>query len=172
LLFSVLPEGRGKAFSTFPGAARLNPWRKKMENLSTLDRRAGLSPELANMGVQVLVVEDEAIIAMDILSMLKKMGCAESEAVFSGEESVKKVAEHRPDLVLMDIRLKGRMDGIQAAQQILHKYDVPVVYLTALGDSATIDRANGSARFGYLTKPFEENELRSTIRNVLDQAYC
>ena len=102
--------------------------------------------------------------------MLKKMGCAESEAVFSGEESVQRVAEHRPDLVLMDIRLKGRMDGIQAAHQIFYRYDVPVVYLTAFGDEATIDRANGSARFGYLTKPFEENELRSTIRNALDQA--
>ena len=143
-----------------------------MENLSTLESGTGLSPELGKRGVQVLVVEDEAIIAMDILGMLKKMGCAQSEAVFSGEESVRKVAERRPDLVLMDIRLKGRMDGIQAAQQIFYKYDVPVVYLTAFGDDATIDRANGSARFGYLTKPFEENELRSTIRNALDQAYC
>jgi CheY-like chemotaxis protein len=143
-----------------------------MENLSTLEIGTGLSPELGKRGVQVLVVEDEAIIAMDILGMLKKMGCAESEAVFSGEESVQRVAERRPDLVLMDIRLKGRMDGIQAAQQIFYKYDVPVIYLTAFGDDATIDRANGSARFGYLTKPFEENELRSTIRNALDQAYC
>ncbi len=104
--------------------------------------------------------------------MLKKMGCAGSEAVFSGEESVQRVAEHRPDLVLMDIRLKGRMDGIQAAHQIFYQYDVPVVYLTAFGDEATIDRANGSARFGYITKPFEENELRSTIRNALDQTVC
>jgi DNA-binding response OmpR family regulator len=72
----------------------------------------------------------------------------------------------------MDIRLKGRMDGIQAAHKIFYQYDVPVVYLTAFGDEATIDRANGSARFGYITKPFEENELRSTIRSALDRAYC
>ncbi|OGD22240.1 MAG: hypothetical protein A2W03_09080 [Candidatus Aminicenantes bacterium RBG_16_63_16] len=142
-----------------------------MENLSPLES-ASPSPETENRAVQVLVVEDEAIIAMDILSMLKNMGCAGSEAVSSGEESVRKVSEHRPDLVLMDIRLKGRMDGIQAGQQIFYEYDVPVVYLTAYGDDATIDRANGSARFGYLTKPFEENELKSTIRNALDQAYC
>ncbi len=141
-----------------------------MDYLSTPESGAGLSPEYMRRGVQVLVVEDEAIIAMDILGMLKKMGCAESEAVFSGEESVQRVAERRPDLVLMDIRLKGRMDGIQAGQQIFYKFDVPVVYLTAFGDEATIDRANGSARFGYLMKPFEENELRSTIRNALNQA--
>ena len=131
-----------------------------------------LSPGHENRGAEVLVVEDEALIAMDILGMLKKMGCARSEAVFSGEESLRRVAERRPDLVLMDIRLKGRMDGIQAAHQIFYRYDVPVVYLTAFGDEATIDRANGSARFGYLTKPFEENELRSTIKSALDRPLC
>ena len=143
-----------------------------MGYLSTFESGTALAAEPAKKGFQVLVVEDEAIIAMDILGMLKNMGCTESEAVFSGEESVQKVAENRPDLVLMDIRLKGRMDGIQAAHQIFYRYDVPVVYLTAFGDEATIDRANGSARFGYLTKPFEENELRSTIRNALDQTVC
>lgn len=142
-----------------------------MENLSTPESCSPWS-ETGKKGAQVLVVEDEAIIAMDILGMLKKMGCAGSEAVSSGEESVRKVAERRPDLVLMDIRLKGSMDGIQAGYQIFYKYDVPVVYLTAFGDDATIDRANGSARFGYLTKPFEENELKSTIRNALVQAAC
>lgn len=139
-----------------------------MEYLSTLE--GGARP--AARPVQVLVVEDEAIIAMDILSMLKKMGCPEAEAVFSGEESVRKVAERRPDLVLMDIRLKGRMDGIQAAHRIYYQYDVPVIYLTAFGDEATIDRANGSARFGFLTKPFEENDLQSTIRDALVRAAC
>jgi CheY-like chemotaxis protein len=143
-----------------------------MDYLSAFESGTGLATEPGKKGVQVLVVEDEAIIAMDILGMLKKMGCARSEAVFSGEESVQRVAEHRPDLVLMDIRLKGRMDGIQAAHQIFYEYDVPVVYLTAFGDEATIDRANGSARFGYITKPFEENELRSTIQNALDQTVC
>jgi len=143
-----------------------------MENLSTYEGQAGPATEASTGPVQVLVVEDEAIIAMDILGMLKRMGCPASEAVFSGEESVRKVAEHRPDLVLMDIRLKGRMDGIQAAHKIYYQYDVPVVYLTAFGDEATIDRANGSARFGFLTKPFEENELQSTIRNALVRAAC
>lgn len=142
-----------------------------MEHSSAVERRDLPAPELGRNGVQILVVEDEAIIAMDILGMLKKMGCVDSEVAFSGEESVQKVAARRPHLVLMDIRLKGSMDGIQAAKQIFYQYDVPVIYLTAFGDDATIKRANGTARFGYLTKPFEENELQSTIKNALVKAY-
>ncbi len=143
-----------------------------MQQASTFEGSRGRAQDLGKRRVQVLVVEDEAIIAMDILGMLKKIGCVDSEAVFSGEESIKRVAEHRPDLVLMDIRLRGRMDGIQAAHLIYYNYDVPVVYLTAFGDEATIDRANGSARFGYITKPFEESELLSTIRKALIQTSC
>jgi CheY-like chemotaxis protein len=142
-----------------------------MEQSSSMQSISLPGGETGTNGVQILVVEDEAIIAMDILSMLKRMGCADPEAVASGEESVKKVAERRPHLVLMDIRLKGSMDGIQAAKQIFYKYDVPVVYLTAFGDEGTMKRANGTARFGYLTKPFEESELQSTIKNALIKAY-
>jgi CheY-like chemotaxis protein len=142
-----------------------------MEQFSGVVSRALPSAEPVEKGVQILVVEDEAIIAMDILGMLKSIGCVDSEVADSGEESIQKVARHRPHLVLMDIRLKGSMDGIQAAKQIFYKYDVPVVYLTAFGDENTMKRANGTARFGYLTKPFEESELQSTIKKALIKAY-
>jgi CheY-like chemotaxis protein len=122
-------------------------------------------------GFKILVVEDEAIIAMDIQSILRKIGFSDSEVVFSGEESVQIVASHKPHLVLMDIKLKGNIDGIQAANQIFHEYNVPVVYITAFGDEKTLKRANGTARFGYITKPFEEGELQSTITSALAKAY-
>jgi CheY-like chemotaxis protein len=126
---------------------------------------------LGSNGIQILVVEDEAIIAMDIQGILNKMGGVATEVVYSGEESIKKVASHRPHLVLMDITLRGKMDGIQAAKRIFNEYNVPVVYITAFGDENTIKRANGSARYGFVTKPFEENELQSTIVDALVKAY-
>lgn len=133
------------------------------------EKQAALS--LVENGIKILVVEDEAIIAMDIQSILKKMGYIDSEVVFSGEESIEKVAARRPHLVLMDIKLKGNMDGIQAAKHIYYEYKVPVVYITAFGDENTIKRANGTSRFGYITKPFEEAELKSTIQKALYKAH-
>lgn len=126
---------------------------------------------LCGNGWRILVVEDEAIIAMDIQSILKKMGYSSSEVVHSGEESIKKVAAGRPHLVLMDIQLKGKLDGIQAARQIFDQYKIPVVYITAFGDENTLRRADGTARFGYITKPFEENQLEATIQGALQKAY-
>jgi CheY-like chemotaxis protein len=127
--------------------------------------------EFYGNGYKILVVEDEAIIAMDIQSILKRIGYQHSEVVSSGEESVQKVASGKPHLVLMDIKLKGDMDGIQAAKRIFYGYHVPVVYITAFGDEATLKRANGTARFGYITKPFEETELQTAIENALLKAY-
>ena len=134
------------------------------------EKNSTLQPHFNN-GFKILVVEDEAIIAMDIQSILRKIGFADSEVVFSGEESLEKVAARKPHLVLMDIRLKGNMDGIQAAHQIYYEYHVPVIYITAFGDESTLKRANGTARFGYITKPFEERELQSTITSALTKAY-
>jgi CheY-like chemotaxis protein len=122
-------------------------------------------------GWRILVVEDEAIIAMDIQNILKKIGYSSAEVVHSGEESIEKVAEGRPHLVLMDIKLKGNLDGIQAAHQISQKYNVPVVYITAYGDENTLKRVDGTGRFGYITKPFEETELQTTIQGALQKAY-
>jgi len=126
---------------------------------------------LSGTGWKILVVEDEAIIAMDIQSILRKMGFGQAEVVHSGEESIQKVAAGRPHLVIMDIKLKGKLDGIQAAHEIFYQYNVPVVYITAFGDEGTLKRANGTARYGFITKPFEETDLQSTIQNALHKAY-
>jgi DNA-binding response OmpR family regulator len=132
-------------------------------------RQAG-SP-LSGNGWKILVVEDEAIIAMDLQYTLRKMGFGQSEVVHSGEESIRRVAAGRPHLVLMDIKLKGKLDGIQAAQEILGQYNVPVVYMTAFGDEGTLEKANGTARYGFITKPFDEATLEATIQSALRRAY-
>jgi CheY-like chemotaxis protein len=126
---------------------------------------------LSGNGWKILVVEDEAIIALDIQSILSKIGYNQSEVVHSGEESIQKVAAGRPHLVLMDIKLKGKLDGIQAAHEIFYQYNVPVVYITAFGDEGTLRRANGTVGYGFITKPFEETDLQSTIQNALHKAY-
>ena len=138
--------------------------------VSSPDNQQGLA-SLCSNGWRILVVEDEAIIAMDIQNILKKIGFSSSEVVHSGEESLQRVAAGRPHLVLMDIRLKGKMDGIQAARKIFDQYNIPVVYITAFGDESTLKRVDGTARFGYITKPFEENELETTIQGALHKAY-
>jgi CheY-like chemotaxis protein len=120
---------------------------------------------------KILVVEDEAIIAMDIQNILRKMGSVQADVAHSGEESIQKVAAGKPHLVLMDIRLKGNLDGIEAAHEIFFQYKVPVVYITAFGDEGTLKRADGTVRFGFITKPFEEADLQSTIQNALKKAY-
>jgi CheY-like chemotaxis protein len=141
-----------------------------MLHTTAMEREKQLATIIGN-GVNILVVEDEAIIALDIRGILKKMGFAEPEVVYSGEESIRRVAACRPHLVLMDIKLKGTLDGIQAAKQIFYEYNVPVVYITAFGDEKTLKRANGTARYGYITKPFEETALQSTIKDALQKAY-
>jgi len=142
-----------------------------MLHSSSVEKEGQTVATLVENDVKILVVEDEAIIAMDIQGLLKKMGYADSEVVFSGEESIEKVAARRPHLVLMDIKLKGSLDGIQAAKHIFYEYQIPVVYITAFGDENTIKRANGTARFGYITKPFEEADLKSAIQKALYKAH-
>ncbi len=112
---------------------------------------------------RILVVEDETIVAIDLTEKLESLGYAVTAAVSSGQEAIHKAAEKRPDLVLMDVRLKGEMDGIQASEQIRARFDIPVIFLTAYSDEATIQRAKITEPFGYLLKPFEERELHSAI---------
>ncbi len=116
---------------------------------------------------QILIVEDESIVAMEIEDRLKGLGYGVAGVVSSGEEAIRKAEETRPSLVLMDIRLKGDTDGIEAAQQIRDRFDIPVVYLTAYADEDTLRRAKITGSSGYLTKPFEEAELYSAIETCL-----
>ncbi len=120
-------------------------------------------------GERILIVEDESIVAKDIQNSLQTLGYLVPASVSSGEEAVTKAFELKPDLVLMDIMLKGQIDGIQAAEQIRSKIRIPVVYLTAYTDDQTLKRAKVSEAFGYLLKPFEDRELRTTIEMALYQ---
>jgi diguanylate cyclase (GGDEF)-like protein/PAS domain S-box-containing protein len=116
---------------------------------------------------KILVVEDESLVAANIQSMLKSLGYDVSGVVSSGEQAIQKVAETSPHLVLMDIVLKGSIDGIKAAETIWAKFNVPVVYLTAYADEPTLQRAKLTKPFGYLLKPFEERDLQTTIEMAL-----
>ena len=115
----------------------------------------------------ILVVEDEIVVAMEIEEKLKSLGYEVSSLCSSGEEAISQVQERRPDLVLMDIKLDGKLDGIQAAELITNRDDIPIVYLTAYADEKTLERAKQTEPFGYLVKPFSEAELHTTIEIAL-----
>ena len=114
----------------------------------------------------ILVVEDENIIALDIQQRLKTLGYAVPAIASSGEEALQRSAVVHPDLVLMDIVLKGDMDGIDLAERFV-MLDVPVVYLTAYTDEKTLQRAKATRPFGYLLKPFTDSQLQTTIEIAL-----
>ncbi len=127
------------------------------------------------MAFTILVVEDERITAEDIKSALESAGYVVPALVSSGEDAVLKAGELQPDLVLMDIQLEGKMDGIEAAGQIRERYGIPVIYLTAYSNASIVQRAKVTEpsgyllkkQFGFLRKPFEESELHTTIEITL-----
>ncbi len=116
---------------------------------------------------RILVVEDERIVGKDIEGRLKDLGYEVSGIASTSVKALEKVAETLPDLVLMDIKLKGDMDGIETAEAIKSRYDLPVVYLTAYADEATLNRARVTEPFGYILKPFNERELCAAIEMAL-----
>lgn len=116
---------------------------------------------------KILVVEDERIIANDIQDMLKDMGYDVPAIASSGEEAIKKAEGIKPELVLMNIGLKGDMDGIGAAAHIHNRFNIPIVYVTAYMDEKRLERAKVTEPFGYIIKPFEDKELSSTIEKAL-----
>ena len=118
---------------------------------------------------KIVVVEDEIIVAKDIQNRLKRFGYNVPAVASSGEEALVKVAENYPDLVLMDIRLKGEIDGIETARQIYTQFNIPIIYLTAYADDNTIERAKVTEAFGYLLKPFKERELYTSIEVTLSK---
>lgn len=116
---------------------------------------------------QILLVEDEAIVAKDIQSMLIDLGYDVSAVVASGEEAIRKAGEAQPDLVLMDIGLKGEIDGIEAAKQIRDLFNIPIVYLTAYTDGTTLQRAKIMRPIDIIIKPVTEIKLQAIIRKAL-----
>jgi two-component system response regulator LytT len=115
----------------------------------------------------ILIVEDESIIAKDIQQSLKKLGYTVVGICATGEEAVKVSEEEKPDLVLMDIMLKGEMNGIEAAAQIREKLNIPIIFLTAYADESTLNKAKESEPYGYIIKPFKEIDLRTSIEMSL-----
>ena len=123
--------------------------------------------EMNQSAPTILVVEDEAIIGMEIQVRLSRHGYKVPFVVATGLKAIEKTGAVLPDLVLMDISLKGDMDGIEAAEKIREQYAVPVVFLTANTDEKTFQRAKRSVPFGYIQKPFQENALLTTIEIAL-----
>ncbi len=117
--------------------------------------------------VNILVVEDESIVAMDIRNCLSGLGYNVVGSVASGEEAIARTAESRPDLVLMDIRLHGEMNGIEAARRIMEEFHIPSLFLTSYVDREMLDKAKGLNAVGYVLKPFEDRELGVAVEMAL-----
>ena len=115
---------------------------------------------------RILIVEDEAVTSVMLEKTLKELGYEVVGSAFDGREAIAIARDKRPDLILMDIRIQGDMDGIETAKQIYQQYNIPSIYLTAHSDEETIKRAIESGPFGYLIKPFKERELYSNIEMV------
>ena len=119
--------------------------------------------------LSVLIVEDERVVAMDLRVLLERLGYSVPAIASSGTEALERALEHSPDLILMDIRLRGEPDGIGAAAQIRAHMDVPVIFLTAYADRTTRERVREIAPYGYLVKPFNEPTLQTTIEMALER---
>lgn len=115
----------------------------------------------------ILIVEDEAILALNVKEMLLQMGHSVAAIHVSGEKAIESLAPAQPDLVLMDIRLQGDMDGITAAEQIHSQYNIPIIFMTAHSEETIINRAKTTEPYGYLVKPVDSVELRIAIELAL-----
>jgi len=116
---------------------------------------------------KILIVEDELIVAKDIQNMLHRLSYDARDICISGEDALKLIKTEPPDLVLMDIILKGRMNGIQAAREIRRKYDLPIIFLSAYANINYINRAKAAEPYGYILKPIDEKSLRIPIELAL-----
>jgi two-component system cell cycle sensor histidine kinase/response regulator CckA len=116
---------------------------------------------------RIMIVEGEGIIAGRLAARLEKMGYEVAGAFGSSEEALENIPRLRPDLILMDIRIKGALDGIDMAAQVRETFDIPVIYLTAHADRETVDRAKTTGAFGVLTKPLQQESLATSIELAL-----
>jgi CheY-like chemotaxis protein len=116
---------------------------------------------------KILIVEDEAIVAIEIKDKLKWLDYPVAGISSSGEDALKKTEELRPDLVLMDINLGEGIDGIETAGRIQSRFNIPVIYLTAYTDEETLQKAKLTKPYGYITKPFNDRELHIIIEIAL-----
>lgn len=115
----------------------------------------------------ILVVEDESIVSKDIQLSLKKLGYNVVGSATTGEKAIELALSLKPDLILMDIMLKGEINGIRATKRIQTRANIPVIYLTAYADENTLERAKVTQPFGYIIKPFKEIDLQTSIEMAL-----
>lgn len=160
---SVLSQNGSPAAEVSRQAQTLIP----CDSARTLPRMVATPAATASDAPKLLVVEDEAIVALDLIVTLKHCGYGVSGHVVSGEEAIEEAEKTRPDLVLMDIRLSGPMNGIEAAERIHSRFGIPVIFLTAFSDDDTLSRMRILKMAGYLPKPFSKTQLRDTIAAVL-----
>lgn len=111
----------------------------------------------------VLIVEDEQDVAYILTHTVERLGFSVIGCEATGEKAVAATEKLRPDIVLMDIKLAGKMDGIEAAISISKNYHIPVVFVTALSDDRTLERVASSTPYGYILKPFHDDELRTVM---------
>lgn len=128
-----------------------------------------MQPDLVSSRPRALIIEDEILIAEELRERLSLLGFTVIAAVDSAEEGIAIAIRERPAMILMDIRLKGQKDGVQAAEEIRQQVDVPVVYLTAHSDRLTVDRVKRTEYDGFVLKPFRAHELRSTIEIAMQR---
>lgn len=142
-------------------------WKSKDQQVHPSGFHSDPKNEVAMLKARILIVEDELIIAMDIRKSLENNGHQVVDQADRGEDAIHKSGELRPDLVLMDIDLKGKMDGIEAAREIRAKFGLPVIFLTAFATPTILDLARQAEPFGFILKPFVERELISNIEMAL-----
>lgn len=117
---------------------------------------------------KILIVEDEGIAALSLERKIQALGYQSAGIAFSGGEALTTVENEKPDLILMDIQLRGAPDGIETAKRIHEKWDIPIVYVTAFSDDETIERAKKTAPFGYLMKPYRDHSIKTTVEIALN----
>jgi DNA-binding response OmpR family regulator len=128
-----------------------------------------MDTDLISPEPRALIVEDEFLIAEELRERLSRLGFSVIAAVDTAEEGIAIATRECPDLVLMDIRLKGEKDGVQAANEIRQQVDVPIVYVTAYSDQLTVDQVKRSEHDGYILKPFHARELQSTVEVAIQR---
>ncbi len=118
----------------------------------------------------ILIVEDESLVGMELKETLERYGYRVPAVIQQGEDVPEAIVLNKPDLILMDIRLKGFQDGIETAFMVGAEFEVPFVFLSAYSDDETLTRALGTKAYGYLVKPFDEKTLRTTIELALHRS--
>jgi CheY-like chemotaxis protein len=118
-------------------------------------------------GTRIMIVEDEAVVALHLRLELTKLGYTVAGTATAGQQALKMIEEVFPDVILMDIHIQGDMDGIETAKRIPRYLHIPVIFLTAYSEDITLKRAGDTYPYGYLIKPFLDRELHATIKMAL-----